>query len=302
MKKDKKGLEYYDFEFGLGDPTLCELVEDGKHILVVQRIFKRKSAEKIIVDNHYHDYYEMEIVLSGSVNNIIGNQNFIMKPYDYTLLSPNDIHKLEYVDDNLVNITIKFDTAGFRTKTKRMLESLQYPVAGSLTENVALYIGSSIERIALAKDKINDDEAYSQLLSDMLEGMLIYMIKSAKKENVEYGSYSNDNEEIFKIVNYIKVNFRNTVKLSEMAEMVGYNESYLSEKFKNVVGVSFKRFLMSTRLKNAYNMVIMTDRPIGEISAESGFSDFANFSKYFKNEYGCSPRVLREKQKNTIKN
>lgn len=295
-KKEK--LACFGFVYGINDDTLLELAAT-RGVKVQQRIFRCDGGEptRTFVGNHYHDFYEMEIILSGKEENIIGNKSYTMCGYDYAILSPSDIHKCAMLGEDIVNITIQFDTIGFGDKTKRLLKSLQYPVMGRLSEDAALFFGNVIEKLSEARHQMRDDGAFSQLLNSLLEGWLIYVIKSNEHLGVDYASYSDENERIFEAVNYIKSNFRENISLSQLADSAGYNESYFSAKFKKIVGVPFKRFLRDLRLKDAYNRIVMTEDPVGVIAEEAGFSDFKNFSRCFLRQYGCSPTELRRKNK-----
>jgi two-component system response regulator YesN len=90
---------------------------------------------------------------------------------------------------------------------------------------------------------------------------------------------------------YIETNYyRNGLGLSEIAESIGMNASYLSNVFKNECGYSLSNYISMVRLKKAKEL--MGNNPKATLSAISekvGYSDSYYFSKSFKNHYGVTP-------------
>jgi len=89
------------------------------------------------------------------------------------------------------------------------------------------------------------------------------------------------------------MNFRRPVTLAETADYVHFSPSYLSRRFRETVGVNFKEYLTSLRMKFAVKLLCASDIPITEICFESGFGSLSNFICAFKAEYGVSPAEYR---------
>jgi len=60
-------------------------------------------------------------------------------------------------------------------------------------------------------------------------------------------------------------------------------------------------YLARWRLKLAAEMLLSSDRNVGEIAVEVGYASEAAFSRVFKREFGCPPAQFRRSQKREIK-
>lgn len=85
-----------------------------------------------------------------------------------------------------------------------------------------------------------------------------------------------------------------TIKI--LCRMLGTNEFTIKHSFKKQYNSSIYQFYNSERLKRAHLMVQQTNLSLKEVSANSGFNDYVNFSKAFKKKYGYTPGKLLRKQ------
>gem|GEM_PF-2076594 len=98
---------------------------------------------------------------------------------------------------------------------------------------------------------------------------------------------------IGKALKFMEQNYMNPISLSSVAESVYLNSEYFSRSFKKEVGINFNIYLNNLRLKKALILIRDTDAKIYEISMQTGFQNFAYFSKRFKAMYGNSPLEWR---------
>lgn len=96
---------------------------------------------------------------------------------------------------------------------------------------------------------------------------------------------------MYKIVKYIDENFAEpSLTLAAVAADFGYNEKYLSHRFKTHTGVGFSKYLRNIRIKNALFLFDNGVSAIKNVSILCGFDDPLYFSKVFKEAIGVSPR------------
>ena len=96
---------------------------------------------------------------------------------------------------------------------------------------------------------------------------------------------------MYKIVKYIDENFADpALSLTTIATSFGYNEKYLSHRFKEHTGVGFSKYLRNIRIKNALFLFDNGVSAIKNVSILCGFDDPLYFSKVFKESIGVSPR------------
>lgn len=80
-----------------------------------------------------------------------------------------------------------------------------------------------------------------------------------------------------------------TLSLSTVGEALGYNPKYLSTVFKRNVGMGIAEYLCSLRIQHSCTLMAQGFTSVGDISAQSGFTDPQYFSKVFKTHMGLTP-------------
>ena len=102
---------------------------------------------------------------------------------------------------------------------------------------------------------------------------------------------------ILSTVESIDLHKEDDIFLSDIAKELGYTEYYLSRKFKNEVGSTFKEYIRNVRLE--YSKFLLTNEiiPVREISERLKFTSQSYFTDRFKEKYGITPNEYRLKNR-----
>jgi len=96
------------------------------------------------------------------------------------------------------------------------------------------------------------------------------------------------------MINWVETNLKDEPTLDKMSDYVGYSSFYCSAKFHEVVGISFKEYVMRRKLTQAAIDLRETDHKIIDIAVKYGFSSNEAFSRAFHKKYGYSPSQFRK--------
>ncbi len=102
------------------------------------------------------------------------------------------------------------------------------------------------------------------------------------------------NQYVKKAVSFIQSNYCNPIKVTDVAEYVCINRSYLYTIFQNYLGMSPQQFLAVYRLTKAKELLESTDYSIESIALSCGYSDAMVFTKAFRGLKGMSPSQYRK--------
>ena len=95
------------------------------------------------------------------------------------------------------------------------------------------------------------------------------------------------------ITRYLQEHLSEEISLNILAEQFHLNSQYISQLFKNEIGVNFLAYLTSIRMEKAKKLLISTPLSIGEISQQAGYGDYRVFTKTFKKWEGSTPSQYR---------
>ncbi|SFR75578.1 response regulator transcription factor [Anaeromicropila populeti] len=121
-----------------------------------------------------------------------------------------------------------------------------------------------------------------------------YMKQEAEKIMIATGNSTNDSI-VDEIVSYIKHNYYKNLKLETLAEIFGYNSSYLGKLFRKKVGSNFNSYLDQIRVDAAKKLLLLDQMRVYEIAQKVGYKNVDYFHKKFKNYVGISPAEYRSK-------
>lgn len=93
---------------------------------------------------------------------------------------------------------------------------------------------------------------------------------------------------------YIDEFFDQEITLSEVAEQVHLNPSYLSTLFKDELNVSFTDYVTKVRIRRAKQLLITTDLNVAEIAEQVGYKSAKYFNKVFKEAVEQTPSLFRK--------
>ncbi|UWG95964.1 AraC family transcriptional regulator [Dehalobacter sp. DCM] len=88
---------------------------------------------------------------------------------------------------------------------------------------------------------------------------------------------------------YVRQNLRKQLTLKEVADHVGFSMSYFSTLFSKEESMTFKEYVIQSRIERAKVLLENTNLPIKTIARETGFQDPDYFSKVFSQKVGTTP-------------
>lgn len=92
---------------------------------------------------------------------------------------------------------------------------------------------------------------------------------------------------------HVESHLAEKIGLIELAAIAKLSDCHFSRVFKQSVGVSPHRYIMTRRIATAARLMQDSDRPLIEISHAVGFSDQSHFTRVFVDVMGETPRAFK---------
>jgi AraC-like DNA-binding protein len=235
---------------------------------------------------HWHSYFEIEIILSGSGKYIINDIEYDISVNDAFFLNPTDFHYLD-VDDVTELINVSFDNDILDDKDIALLAAETYKRAYMLN-------AADRDRLLSAADILLNEYEIS---GDCQKQILQYIVKFLLRKNtvpIKEISDCGHNNGIKKAIRYLEAHFMEKLSLDEVAAAAGYHPTYFSQLFSAVTGETYIDMLTRLRLGHAKSM-LANGFSVSDSCFQSGFGSLSNFLEIFKRKCKTTPNEYRKK-------
>jgi len=278
-----------------------EIIQPANGQSFLFRKFDRSAFE---APYHFHPEYELTYIIAGSGKRYVGSHMGDFIAGDLVLLGPNLPHcwKLEQGEQPQANasaIVVQFDGAFLgddffnKNELQHIKKLFQKSSSGiCFNSGTQAMVDKNLE--ALSKEKNN---------FRMLIGLLEILQKLASTneyvlldQNMVIAERTlAEQERINPVYAYLVENFRKQVSLDVAAGIANMTTNAFCKYFKKITRKTFMETIIEYRLNYAIQQLVQTDKPISDISFESGFGDVSHFYKTFKQKMHISPLNYRKK-------
>jgi AraC family cel operon transcriptional repressor len=244
-------------------------------------------------EKHFHDFYEVLIVIKGQMTHHINEKTIIMKKGDMMFLRPHDHHYFEKLDNcDCIAINIPFSDVTF-LEILSFIHLIEYssllfetvdPPQVSLSSRVvdnAILEFQTLEDVQKQNLKI-----YISKLKCTLSNMLTYFFTGIDEfvHLPEWFTYLC--QEMHKRENF-------QIGISRMLELTDKTYQHIGRTFKKYLNMTPTHFVNHLRIRYGVNLIINTNLPTTEVVYECGFNNSSQFFKLFKEFYNTTPKELK---------
>ena len=115
------------------------------------------------------------------------------------------------------------------------------------------------------------------------------------REEVVSDLSDEDMSRMYKAREIILTTINNPYSLTELAQLVGTNETYFKKHFKMVFGQTVFAYINETRMRQAHTILEQKNRTVAEVAYFMGYKHSSHFSFAFKKHFGVSPSEVLNK-------
>lgn len=244
------------------------------------------------VERHVHEYFELDMLLTGSCQVTVGSEVFTARADDVFSVEAHTPHSLLGADCTV--ITVHFEQSFF----ERMLPQPKHP---SFFCNSALQGDNAAhQQLRHLIARLVKNNADRQLGYELRNWSMIYEIMDVMYQNFRMEDSEARNQRAHRyaarmadISSIINESYQDNLTLSGLAERIHLSAPYLSKFIEKQFGVTFLTLLTRTRLDHALGDLLRTNDTIEMISANAGFPNSNAFVQAFRREYGVLPSIYR---------
>ncbi|MDX6767280.1 MAG: AraC family transcriptional regulator [Candidatus Methylacidiphilales bacterium] len=97
------------------------------------------------------------------------------------------------------------------------------------------------------------------------------------------------------VLECLERDFARPWKISTMSARAGLSEAHFHDVFRQTMGTTPHQWLLQRRLRAARERLLSSLDPVKRIAVECGFADSPSFAHAFRQHFGGSPKVFRER-------
>ena len=240
---------------------------------------------------HIHNAVEVFIMLAGSCRAICENRSYSLQAGDIFFAFPNQLHGFEENRETRRYMLI--------LPVKPYLETYYKTLTEFVPEEPVLHKGSweHLHILPLVEQACSDVGIASE---EIMQGYFTVIIGKLLSL-MTLKSHSTDAENILRsVLLYIHGHYRESINRSQIARAVGYDESYISHVFSQVLHMGITRYVHMLRIDDAKKLLSHTDELVTAIATELGFGSIRNFNRVFLQETGMTPKEYRRRKNKKI--
>lgn len=248
---------------------------------------------------HWHpDMYEINILLNGQQEYCRDRDTRFLERDDVVLVPPGMGHSSFARCDNTCAFVLHFSVSAFR-KLVRKRCVLHFPscfsdAASRLDVRYARlrYYCAMIWKAQELPSPLSEVAAKAAL--DLLVVLLCTYFDPQEVRRLEEDDENSARRQTIKtLISYIEKHFKEKISLEDLASLSGYNRTYLSTLFKDVVGVNFHEYLTRVRFQKALLDLALTDKSLTAVALDNGFSELKTLNDLFRKTLNRTPAEYR---------
>lgn len=238
---------------------------------------------------HLHNVVELVFVTGGSAEAICANQRVLLEPGDVFVAFPNQEHGYEHtraVTGFVMIVPAQPYLAAFHSLFEQKI-----PLSPVLKKGTWEHTGV-LQLVQMAFSEWHSaSKAVLQGYSMLIVGKLLPLLTLTAQPNRQAAALQ-------ALLLYINQHYTEPLSRQEIAQAVGYNESYISHIFADQLNTTLTRYVTSLRINEAKQLLTETDMTVSQMAAHLGFGCIRSFNRAFIKETGKTPTDYRTAEQN----
>jgi AraC-like DNA-binding protein len=116
----------------------------------------------------------------------------------------------------------------------------------------------------------------------------MYPIATPEEETIRF-------KELAPAILYMESNYRQPVSMEAMAGISKISATQFNKRFRHLLRMTPSSYLLTLRIQEAKNLLVISNLPMTEIAISTGFYDQSHFSKKFSQVTGLTPLSYRKR-------
>ncbi len=244
-----------------------------------------QCVHKLDYPAHLHNAVELVFLRSGESLVTFGSEKTRLLAGDVFLSFPGQIHAYEESRDIEASLLI--------IPVKPYLEPYYSILTGKIPVLPILRKGTW-EHTAAPALLEEAAQAMTQGPEGILQGYFLVLLGKLLPLLELREAPCGQEDALREILMYIHDHYQEPLTRSQIAQGVGYNESYISHVFAQSLNMSIPKYIHGLRMEDARRLLRHTQLPVTRIASDLGFGSIRSFNRVFRERTGLTPSQYRD--------
>ena len=270
-------------------------------------VYKNELPVNVITANieeypiHFHDDMEVVYVLEGSIRLRNGYYTYTLKQGDIYILNDREMHSFENTGESNMVMMLQMDLSYFSKYYDNLKNNFFVTDMEDDSDESLDVLRNILARIMM--EILQKGYGYEHKVIESTHNLIACLMSDFQYFVMEDGKFKNESKNkgnkilagrLNRITDYMYDNYNRKLTLSEIADREHLSIYYLSHIIKEATGLSFQDLLSYIRVEESEKLLLGTNKKIGAIAEETGFSAVRYYIKHFEQWFGMHPKEYRK--------
>ena len=237
------------------------------------------TYENWFISPHIHEYSEIVFTKKRETCVYLDGKRFIVPENHLIYIKPNQVHEFSTESSSVLCAAV------FSNDLNPLFN---YLTLGKVLSCPVIDFSEHLSLLEEFENVDQDDKMRACGLLNLICGVILKRGEWTSTRALAQGQSG-----LKQIVDYISKNFRDDIKISDLAKILGYHEKYLSGAFHALTNMNFRTLLASYRISCAKELLRAESARslrISDVALQCGFSSINTFHRAFREITGTTPK------------
>lgn len=262
------------------------------------------ASDECPMRTHRHNFYELVYIVSGKGQHVIEGNNYPYYADNLFLLLPMEAHHFvveeftSFVFVSFNNIYLKGQQTGNEQDILgQWAQKLEYVFQNARHEGCVIRDPADKPLVRTLIDAIRreyTESLHRDLLLQLINTLLTIVAKNI--DGNETGKMRGADNTVIRIIDYIHQNIYQPEKLraEQLASHFNISLNYIGEYFRKQTGETLQQYIIQYKISLVETRLRYSDKRLGDIAFELGFTDESHLTKTFRKYKGQTPTQYRK--------
>lgn len=253
------------------------------------RLFHLRGNSGVKTEYHYHEFYKVLLLLSGSGGYWMDGQRYALQPGDVVLVASHCVHRPEFEENSPYERVIIYISPDFLRRASTENCDLSECFSGVLRPDQT--VGRRLQTMAenLEREMAGDGYGKEILENGMLLNLLVEIGRQLRRgDGLQPGHIQPKSQRIAAILSYIDRHLTEELSIEAIAEKFYLSKFHMMRLFRSATGSSINSYITQRRLMLARELIAQ-GLPATESCFRAGFGSYSSFTRTYGKFFGTTP-------------